>query len=72
MITLVVQMPDVPDREDGGCAQITQPDILAVQGSDQELFVRLQSWTDDPRPSSHEALRGLLGHKLRITIEIID
>lgn len=63
---MIVQMPDRADREDGGRALITQPDIVQGDRGDDGFFLRLQSWSED---KEHPTLLALLGRRLRITIE---
>ena len=54
------------DVEDGGCAVICDfggDDVVA------NMFVRVQSWDDDKQ---HEQFKKMIGHKVRVTVEILD
>lgn len=55
--------------EDGGCAIIGD-----ISGSEDEgLFVRIQSWSENPTHGhAHDAIRSLAGKRVRITIETLD
>jgi hypothetical protein len=60
--------------EDGGQAVILEPIINEGDATRGELFVRIQSWspiTADRMPG-HEAMRQLLGKRVRVTIETIE
>ena len=53
--------------EDGGRALIVESD--ADIPSDENLFVRIQSWSDERR---HLLLQSLAGKTVKITIETVD
>lgn len=53
------------DIEDGGQAMISELTGDAEEG----FFVRMQSWSDT---KEHPVMLGLIGKKLRITVEILD
>lgn len=50
--------------EDGGCARISEN----ILGSDPEMFVRLQSWSDDKR---HPMMDFFEGKRVRVTVEVL-
>jgi hypothetical protein len=54
--------------EDGGCAIIGD---IAGEG-DEGLFVRLQSWAENPAGRAHDAIRALTGKRVRVTIETLE
>lgn len=57
--------------EDGGQALIIETNPVA----EDCMFVRLQSWEENPSPTTVEAhykIRGLLGKRCRITVEVLD
>ena len=57
---------EVPvERDDGGQALIAEFSSTNETG----LFVRLQSWDETKR---HEEMAQLMGHRVRVTVEIID
>jgi hypothetical protein len=58
-------------QEDGGQAVITEGLSFNTANSDEDngMFVKIQSWDMD---TEHVDLNRFLGHKVRITIEIID
>ena len=53
--------------EDGDRALIVESD--AEVPSDENLFVRIQSWSDERR---HPLLQSLAGKTVKITIETVD
>lgn len=72
--------------EDGGCAVIVEPE-WKVNGGDDCVFVRIQSWDEnigdnplydrknsreDNAKLGHESIQKLLGKKVRVTIEVIE
>jgi len=65
-LKLIIEGPGELRVEDGGQAQ-----ILTVYGDpdvDEGVFVRIQSWSE---ARQHSEMEGLVGKKLRITIEAI-
>ena len=68
-ITIEVDLPYCK-TEDGGSALIGE--LYPINDEDEEsgMFVRLQSWEDNPDlPGAHKQLQSLVGQRLRITIE---
>lgn len=81
----IIEKQDI-SFEDGGCAVIIEPD-WKVQGGDNSIFVRIQSWDDqisehpmyDKRDSredkaklGHQSIQSLFGKKVKVTIEVVD
>lgn len=57
--------------EDGGQAIIANPN----SNGEDCMFVRLQSWEEDPRhkcPDAHFEMVSLLGKRVRIRVEVLD
>lgn len=45
----------------------------APPGVAEEMFVRLQSWADDPAaPGAHAGARALAGRRIRVTVEVLN
>jgi hypothetical protein len=64
-------------REDGGRALISENIVevgRALPGTEQTgMFVRIQSWDDDPDHADRHALaRPLEGTRVRLTLEVLD
>lgn len=72
--------------EDGGTAVIVEPEWV-VNGGDEHIFVRLQSWDEtisedimydrknrreDNAMLGHKSIQNLFGKKVRVTIEVIE
>jgi hypothetical protein len=53
--------------EDSGCAKIA--DVCGDDSFDGGMFVKLQSWSEE---QDHSVLDKFLGHKVRVTVEVID
>lgn len=51
-----------PEPDDGGMA------LTAEIGDEGEFFVRLQSWSNDKRHPTMDALRGKI---VRVTVEVV-
>lgn len=64
------------EKEDGGSALICNvcEDTVADVEDDEEFFVRLQSWNEEPVPfnEKHVLLKSLAGKRVKISIEVID
>jgi hypothetical protein len=65
---LVLEGDAVADVEDGGKAMIL---YIGEQypDEDDEVFVRVQSWSEG---SDHSALDAFVGKRLRVTVEVVS
>lgn len=61
--------------EDGGQAKIIQIDGVGPHGEPDDglpLFLRLHSYAEDGDGTDHAEFDGMIGKRVRVTIEIID